>query len=186
MNAEQLKYATKGNAAAADFLRVFIAHCHMLDDVIDGDKGPVTDERLIASEIEWLLALSGNVFFQQHRALLVPLIVQAFNAWLDSNQWAKAEQHEKRIASDALKGWYHEVVFHTAFLCGGWAHMREVTSQHREYDFEKENVWRVDPVARDAVASYCEAEPKVFGGLGQPAHNHVGGSYYHTNGKGAV
>lgn len=179
MNAEQLQYVTKGNGAAADFLRVFIAHCHTLDDVIDGDKGPVTDERLIASEIEWLLALSGNVFFLQHRAFFVPLIVQAFNAWIDSNQWAKAEQHEKRIGSDVLKGWYHEVVFHTAFLCGGWAHMREVTGKHREYDFEPENVPGYgaqnalgrDPIARDAVASYCEAEPK---------------SYYHTNGKGAV
>lgn len=165
MNSEQLNYATKGNAAAAEFLRVFIAHCHTLDDVIDRDK-PVTDEALIASEIEWLLALSGNPFFQQNRALLVPLIVQSFNAWLDSNKWATDAKPEKRIASDALKGWYHEVVFHTAFICGGWAHLRDVTSKHREYDFEPENVTG-DPVARDAVRDAVA-------------------NYHVMNGKGAV
>lgn len=138
MTEDEIQLVTRGNEDAASFLRVFVAHCHMLDDIVDGDK-PCDDERLMASETDWLLALTGNTFFLQHRALLVPLIVQGFNAWLDSNDWAQSTDSYKRLASDVLKGFYHEVVWQVAFLCGGWKHLRAVTTRAREYDFEPVN-----------------------------------------------
>lgn len=138
MTEEEIQFVAKGNPAAAEFLTVFVAHCHLLDDVIDGDQA-VTDERLIALEAQWLLVLTGNPFVQVNRALLVPLILQGYNAWLDSNRWAKHRDAYKRVASDVLKGFYHEVVWHTAFLCGGWDHMRAVTTRARDYDFEPMN-----------------------------------------------
>lgn len=138
MTDEEIQLVTRGNEPAAQFLRVFVAHCHLLDDVVDNDKS-WDDERLIASETAWLLELTGNPFFLQHKALLVPLIVQGYNAWLDSNDWAQAPDAYKRVASDVLKGLYHEVVWQTAFLCGGWAHLRAVTTRAREYDFEPMN-----------------------------------------------
>ena len=135
MSNDEIELVTRGNAAAADFLRVFVAHCHMLDDIVDDDRF-CDDERMIASETEWLLALTGNPFFLQHRALLVPLIIQSYNAWLDSNDWALSSDSYKRLAADVLKGFYHEVVWQVAFLCGGWPHLRAVTTRAREYDFE--------------------------------------------------
>jgi len=38
---------------------------------------------------------------------------------------------------DVLKGNYHELMYLTAFLCGGWAHMRYISAEYRQYDFEK-------------------------------------------------
>jgi hypothetical protein len=132
---ELLKLIANGNADAERFLVVFIAHCHALDDRIDGDK-PLTDEALIRDEVMWTLTLSNNPWFLQNRPVLLPIIIQGYNAWLDSNLLAKSASPGDVVASDVVKGFYHEVVWHAAFLCGGWDRMREITRQYREYDFE--------------------------------------------------
>lgn len=135
MNSEEAHIITKGNPDAARFLLAFVAHCHVLDDVIDGDV-PVGDERLMASEAAWLLELTGNAFFVQHRAMLVPVILAGFNAWLDANRMEKSEDEREARAADVVKGIYHEVCWTVAFICGGWDHLRTVTRLYREYDYD--------------------------------------------------
>lgn len=158
MTKQQIQIVTNGNEAAGQFLAAFVSHCHMLDDVIDRDQ-VVTDEALIKCEIDWLTALCGNPWFQQHKLFLLPLIVQGYNAWLDSNIWQRDKDSRKRIGADVLKGWYHEVVWHTAFLCGGWEHLRVMTKTYREYDFEPQEMGTIVPTkAADKVSD------KVGGG----------------------
>lgn len=134
-NSEMFNLVANGNENAARFLATFVGHCHVLDDIIDKDK-PITDCELIRSETLWLLQLTANPWFIEHKSVLLPLIIQGFNAWLDSNRLAQSANPGDRVASDVLKGLYHEVVWHTAFLCGGWDRMRSLTMQHRAYDFE--------------------------------------------------
>jgi hypothetical protein len=122
------------DADAARFLRAFVAHCHMLDDVIDRDA-VVDDERLIQSEAAMLLQM-GNPFFQKHATLLIPLIINGYNAWLDANRMEKSPDENVARAADVVKGFYHEVCWQVAFICGGWAHMRNVTRTLREYDYD--------------------------------------------------
>lgn len=136
MTAEDTKFIVQGNEVAERFVRVFVDHCHLLDDLVDNDK-PWDDERIIASEINWMMELCGNPFFLAHKPQLVPLIVTGFNAWLDANRWEKDTDTRRRLSADVVKGIYHEVVHYCAFACGGWAHMREVTSRLREYDFDQ-------------------------------------------------
>lgn len=128
-----------GNAEAAGFLRAFVAHCHMLDDVIDRDK-EVTDERLIQSEVMMLLQMV-NPFFQKNSALLLPMILNAYSAWLDANRMEKSGDENVARAADVVKGFYHEVCWQVAFICGGWPHMRAITKELRryDYDFKSEN-----------------------------------------------
>lgn len=129
MTPEILARITNGDQDASAFLAAFVAHCHVLDDLIDKDK-PCDDERLIKSEITWLYSLSANLFFLKNRHVLVPLITQGFNAWLDSNKM------DAGAVRDVVKGFYHEVVWHVAFICGGWDHMRAITKELRAYDLE--------------------------------------------------
>src|SRR3954469_3302533 len=119
MNAVQIiKMAADGNADAERFCKAWVGFCHVLDDCYDRDH-PVSDSCLASVFVQIILEVSGNPFFLLHKPMLLSLMVQGANAWLDSNR-PGITQAER----DVLKGFYHEVVFHVAFLVGGWSHLR--------------------------------------------------------------
>ncbi len=135
MTQEEAMLITKGNPDAAGFLIAFIAYCHLLDDVVDKDK-PVTDVRLATESLALIDELMLNPFVQQNRAVLWPLITIGFNGWLDANAWEAGNDEAKKRDADVVKGLYHEVCWMTARLCGGFQHMRELTTKYREYDHD--------------------------------------------------
>lgn len=136
--ADFLAFACKGNPEAIRFCHAFVRFCHFLDDAVDRDK-PVTSEDAARLGIQLVIECSVNPFYQANKSLLLGLIVQGFNAWVDSDALAASPDARVRVSADVIKGLYHEVVFHTAFLLGGWDHLREVTTGFRDYDFEPEN-----------------------------------------------
>ena len=119
----------KGNPGALEFLRVFARRAHWIDDIADLDLVGDVAEKLVRHESEWLLTLSSNQFFLAHRAQLVPAMVLAMNAWEDSHKFDGA-------ARDVIKAQWHEVVWLVAFLVGGSRHLKAMTTQWRDYDFE--------------------------------------------------
>lgn len=125
--------ASNGNAQALEFLRVFARRAHWVDDLADGDRsdrdGKFAVYRLAEMEAEWLICVSSNPFFLAHRAQLVPAMVLALNAWVDS------DAHMGRVR-DVVKGQWHEVVWLVAWLTGGWNKLRDTSSKFRAYDFE--------------------------------------------------
>lgn len=126
MNAEQIiTMAAKGNEPAAAFCRAWYNHCRLMDDLYDKDC-IVTDDRMTAMDMAWLMELGGNPFFIQHRAMLIGTMLVSINAWQDSNRYQGA-------ARAVLAGMYHEVIYLTAFLVGGRSHLRHVTSECRDY-----------------------------------------------------
>lgn len=137
---EILTAAANGNASALEFLRVFAHRAHFIDDVVDQDK-PMSEIRedrvkgMAYNECEWLLTLSGNPFFLAHRAQLVPAMVLALNAWVDSEAW-QGVGDKLQVQRDVVKGQWHEVVWLVAWLTGGWTKLREVSGRYRDYDFE--------------------------------------------------
>lgn len=137
MTTEEAKHITNGNELASKFLGSFVQFCHLMDDIVDKDK-EVTDQRLVREMLVFLEEIICNPWVRDNIILLWPLIVTGSNAWLDANRWEGAVSGELRRASDVLKGHYHEVVWFTAFLCGGQAHMQNMTKQYREYDFDNQ------------------------------------------------
>ncbi|MEW6303494.1 MAG: hypothetical protein AB1705_08495 [Verrucomicrobiota bacterium] len=124
-----------GDEHAVRFVRTFVAYCHLLDDVVDRDQ-PVDDERLARESLGMMVELAHNPFFVAHRFSLMPLVIAGFNAWLDANRWEKSEDDNTARAADVVKGFYHEVVWHVAYLTGGWPNLRAVTAKWRGYDFD--------------------------------------------------
>lgn len=148
-----LQAAANGNAAALEFLRAFARRAHYVDDIADRDKLPeegasFSPAALAQREQEWLLVLSGNPFFLANRAALVPAMVLALNAWVDSEVVA----WDSNDVRDVVKGQWHEVVWLVAWLTGGWAHLRAASMEFREYDLE----------SRDEAAR--EQEPERMNG----------------------
>lgn len=129
--------AANGNAAALEFLNAFERRAHWVDDIVDLDRDfavAVSDRAKEAAhhEQEWLLCISSNAFFLAHRAQLVPAMLLALNAWVDSEsiEWDSPD------VRDVVKGQWHEVVWLVAWLTGGWLKLREVSGKYREYDLE--------------------------------------------------
>ena len=133
---EIIKLATKGNASAESFCRSWVTFCHLVDDLHDKDKA-VSDDYLAGMLCAHTVELASNPFFQLHKEALIALMIQSANAWLDANRMRLAANPQLWVASDVLKGFYHEVVFHCAMIVGGWTHLRQVTQECREYDFER-------------------------------------------------
>jgi hypothetical protein len=124
-----------GDKDAQTFLLAFHRWVHWLDDVADGE--PVNAPKLLAlTNTEWFAVVAHNPFFRRHSDGLTALIIQSMAAWVDSNEWATRVRTEHRVASDVLKGFYHEVFWHTAALVGGLEHLLAMTAKHREFDFD--------------------------------------------------
>lgn len=156
---EILIAASNGNLQALEFLRVFARRAHWVDDVHD-KQGKDPSAVIASAEAEWLICLSGNPFFLAHRAQLVPAMVLALNAWVDSNRnqpfqhGGGQEQYERmQIIADVVKGQWHEVVWLVAWLTGGWDKMRAVSSQFRAYDIEAVEDVKTGPGENEYVPS---------------------------------
>ncbi len=135
MNKDDLNEVTRGCEPATRFLLSFLAFVHLIDDIHDKDK-ELTDVKLINVTLWWMEEFVANPWVEANRQALWPLIVAGCNAWLDSNQWERDGKSEKRAASEVMKSSYQEVVFYTAYLCGGLSHMNAMSRKHREYNFE--------------------------------------------------
>lgn len=126
---EILKLAAKDDPGALSFLTAYARRAHYIDDLVDSPSAP---RDVAFEEASWAFELCANQFFLAHREKLLPLMLAGMNAWADSNRM------EPGPIRDVVKGYWHEVIWHVAFIRGGWSHMREVSGRCREYDIEHE------------------------------------------------
>lgn len=136
-NEIKFKQIANGNEHAEAFIRSYVDWCHMFDDVADGDKR-VTDEEMAVKQLAFVTQIAHNPFYQRYARELTALMYQGVNAWLDANKWAKSPEADMRRDAWVMKSIYQEVVWHVAYLTGGWNHMRAVTMNFREYQHDDE------------------------------------------------
>jgi hypothetical protein len=140
-DAETFAEICLGNEPAAQFCFTFCRWCHWVDDAVDGDRAWEADA-VIRCNLEAVVTFSENEFFQRNKNYLLPLIVQSFRSFGDSIEWAKRAAVKDRRAADVLKSNYHEIYWHTAYLCAceagqdAWAHLSAVTKKHREFNYD--------------------------------------------------
>ncbi len=132
---EILRFVCNGDRNAELFCEAFVEWCHWIDDVVDKDKGWSAQDS-IEVNLKILMTIPANPFFDRHKASLVPLIIQAFRAWVDSTRMERAPDVRDRRAADVLKSYYHEVIWHVAFLTGGFDHMTQVTRRCRQFSYD--------------------------------------------------
>lgn len=124
-----------GNADAERFALRFMDFCHAVDDLLDGDSS-FDKERLVRVLMVGVLEFTMNPFYQMNRHLLLPLIIQGSNAFLDSERFAASANAQDRRKADVFKAFYSEVLWHIAFLTGGFEFMREMSRKHRVIDHD--------------------------------------------------
>jgi hypothetical protein len=126
-----------GNQEAIDFVNGIFYCVEFWDDLIDKDN-EITDAR-VNECMEWLfIKLPANDFFIRNRQSLIPVMKVAINAFYDANSMANNKHKHIRNLAFHIRNYSTEVIIMTALLCGGEAHLREVSEEIRGwYAFEK-------------------------------------------------
>ena len=137
-----------GNAHARAFTGMWSSFCHLIDDVVDGEK--IDAAGFVTELMRAIEAFSFNPFYLQYKRELYPLIVQSASAFLDSYRWEHSPETLQATHANALRVFYDCVNYHVAYICSGndFNKMREVTERWRDF------VW--SDVNTDGMANLSE------------------------------
>lgn len=116
---------------AVRFILDYSDAVELWDDLIDGDK-EIDKKHIMRVFTNVLTVLPLNPFFNQHKAMLMPLINVALNAWVDSISLEKGSDNDKAIAY-VLRDYMHEIFIYTIFLTRGHDYMRSVSLEVRNF-----------------------------------------------------
>lgn len=130
-----------GNDLAISFINQLFFCVELWDDLIDKDE-EITDERINQAFAMLMFGLPSNDFFIANRAYLLPLILQSINGFFDSNKMASAPDKKLRNLAFHVRNLGTEVQIATAYIVGGYDHMRKVSEEIREFfAFEDFDSW---------------------------------------------
>jgi hypothetical protein len=133
-----------GNELAISFINQLFLAVELWDDLIDKDV-EITDERINQVFIMLMFGLPSNDWFIVNRAHYLPLIMTSINGFHDANQMAKSENKKLRNLAFHIRNLGIEIHIATAFLIGGYDHMRNVSSEIREFfAFEAFEEWETE------------------------------------------
>lgn len=130
-----IKECANGNNDAFVCASTIYLYIDWIDNVIDGDVKTNAEETAKVS-LNLFMVLSFNPFFLEHKEKLAPVLLAAFNAWLDSESLKDHEDYRVRVAGDVLKGYFLEVFYLIGFITGGYDLMRKLSAKWRGFDFD--------------------------------------------------
>jgi hypothetical protein len=121
-----------GNAEAIDCIANILSAFEFWDDLIDKDV-ELEDDYIHKIFVNLLFVLPQNRWFVAHTSYYMPLLMMCFSAYFDSNEMCKSEKKHIRNLAFHIRNLGLELYIATAFLVGGYTHMREVSREIREF-----------------------------------------------------
>jgi hypothetical protein len=135
-----------GNEEAINFINSFFYAIELWDDLIDKDV-PITDENINEVFTHLMFVLPQNKWFASNVSYYSPLIMSMINGFHDSNVMCKSDKKHLRNLAFHIRNLGTEIHIATAFLLGGYQHMREVSQEIREFfAFETFEEWEFNNV----------------------------------------
>ena len=132
---EALKEISNGNEDAHRFMRSFYLWIQVQDDLFDKDH-EVTASQLVSANMNLLIEVSQNPFYQEHRAVFLPVLMSSSLAWVSSEDFKKRENPLDRMSSQVIKSQYQDVFFQVALLVGGMDFCLAMQAKYRSYYFD--------------------------------------------------
>ena len=131
-----------GNESAIAFVNMLFDAVELWDDLIDKDV-EVKDEHVNRVFMNLMFSLPANAWFSAHKEYYLPLIMTSINAFHDANKLAGDK--ELRNLAFHIRNFGIEIHIATAFLIGGYDHMRAVSEEMRRFfAFETFEEWEVN------------------------------------------
>lgn len=126
-----------GNADAIEFINCFFDAVELWDDLIDKDM-PIEDSHVNRVFMSLMFTLPSNPWYMAKYLYYRPLIMAAINGFHDANEMCMSERKHIRNLAFHIRNFGIELHIATAFLLGGYDHMRLVSREIREfYAFEE-------------------------------------------------
>lgn len=133
-----------GNRDAVDFVNALFDAVELWDDLIDKDVD-VQPEHINRVFLSLMFALPANRWFTQHKEYYLPLIMTAINGFHDANVMVYSDKKHIRNLAFHVRNFGIELHIATAFLIGGYQHMRDVSQEIREFfAFETFEQWEAE------------------------------------------
>jgi hypothetical protein len=133
-----------GDQNAIDFLNCFFDAVELWDDLIDKDV-PIVDAHVNRVFTSLMFSLPANPWFVANYAYYQPLIMASINGFHDANVMCKSDKKHLRNLAFHIRNLGIEIHIATAFLVGGFDHMRKVSPAIREfYAFETFEEWELN------------------------------------------
>ena len=130
-----------GHAEAIDCIGNILSAFEFWDDLIDKDV-ELEDDYISKVMVNLLFVLPQNRWFVANTAYYMPLLMMCFSAFFDSNEMCKSDKKHIRNLAFHIRNLGIELYVATAFLVGGYTHMREVSGEIREFfAFETFEEW---------------------------------------------
>lgn len=125
---QQTEWITLGNQSAGEFLWLWDAYVHAIDDLVDGDR--VGSESLLDVFAQAIFVYT-HPFFMANMVALRQIAINCTNAYADAAAWEKLDGWKLNF-SDHYRHFAVEMVIAIASICGGYAHARRVSPALRE------------------------------------------------------
>ena len=119
----------KDNQQALDFLILWATYCHEVDDIIDNK---INDPEKILRVFVTAAEVYNHPFYVRYQSYLYSLVIVISNAYADSVKWSHSMVDAQHKMSDVLRHAGNDMLFAVAFICGGYEHLRTVSSTLRE------------------------------------------------------
>lgn len=147
-----------GNADAQSLLIAWAGFCHTIDDAIDQDKTP-DPEIIVAQMLHWTEVVAENAFFKQNQATLTAFVMASANVFIDSARWEKSDDEKRKKYANAYRSFWCEMVYHVAYLVGGYGHMREMSQRYRDMAWRAQHDEISLPLLEEPVPKVLERVP---------------------------
>lgn len=122
----------KGDKDAVQCLVEISTISEVWDDLIDRDVA-LTNAEISSAFVCATIKLPNNPFYASNIAALQPLIIMTVNAWMDSEELVKRSDKKSRMLAFYMRDIGKEIVPLIAFLVGGYAHMRKVSLEIKDF-----------------------------------------------------
>lgn len=125
------------NESAMTFCDLWYNYCHGIDDLIDTlrDGRPRMSKDQMISLFFKAALLYNSDFYIAHRNLLAPIVLLVTNTYRDSVAWENSSKSHLRQMGDVFRTCGNEMFVMVALLCGGEAHMRQMSLAIKERDW---------------------------------------------------
>jgi hypothetical protein len=128
---ERLSKWLLGDEQAIELVQMLGNISEVWDDLIDEESVP--DEQVHLAMTAALLHLPRNPWWARAQPFIHPVLIMATNAWLDSVDMERSDNPKLKERAFCLRDMCIEVIPMMAYLVGGWAHMRKVSLDMREF-----------------------------------------------------
>lgn len=126
--------ASAGSPEVAAAIWSYWNFAHVFDDLIDGsgwDEQKV--EQAMKALHDFVTDLMINPFVVQNARSLHGMFIQSMTRNMDGDSMSRSENPEVRTMSSPVRCGDVDVIFHMAYLAGGWPRLRAM-AKYRSYD----------------------------------------------------